>query len=232
MSSPGDLPAILDRDAITFGARTIDAPSVALGVVLGAASHDAFELARADAAQARDARLALAHGQASHHLAVEGEPAARCRRVDGDVGAQGHHAAADVEANRPQRDRAAVGVGEDGAADGDAVAVVDVGCDHHQACPREAGRGDDLGIDAVLDVVEQGRGQEQADRDVADVLAAHVEPALAGVDAETLPGSGRDGGGGHVHQPPYRDAAPGSGRLAWTVHVQPPAADPADRRRP
>ena len=103
------------------------------------------------------------------------------------LGSQRDHATADVEAHRTERDRALVGVGQDGAADRHPVAVVHVGGDHHQLDAQEPGGVDDLLVDAILDRIEKCQGQEESHRNLAGVGGGQGVEALTAVDGEGLP---------------------------------------------
>src|SRR5207302_11410375 len=109
------LPAILDWDAVALRLRAVDALPVRRHVVVGAAADEPFEFRTVDSGETANATLTDTHVHALHHGPVEGKAALLGGRLSGDARTQRHHAAADVESNRPERDGSLVGISDDGA---------------------------------------------------------------------------------------------------------------------
>ena len=89
--------------------------------------------------------------------------------------------AANVEANRAHGHGARFGIGKEDRADWHAIPVVDVGRDRDQFDTSKAGGIDDLGIDGVLDLVEQVRREEEPHRSDPDLLGMECVVASTGI---------------------------------------------------
>ena len=182
----GDLPIVVDGDALTLGAIAGDARAVLGGVVLGASPDDVLQLGAGEpTVEQRSA--ARTERDAFEHFLVKGELPIGCRALPGDVALGADHAATNVEADRAHREGAAVAVGQDDAADRHAVAEVGVGGDADQACAREARRVDDLPVDRRLGLAEQVFAEKEPDGHAASVTGLEGELALAGSFCEQLP---------------------------------------------
>ena len=94
--------------------------------------------------------------------------------------------AADVVAHRPIA-CARVGVGDEDAAGGNAIAVVRVGRNHDQPHAGEARGVDDLAVEDVLGIREERRREEEAHRHVPCVLGLQFVVARAVPAREVLP---------------------------------------------
>lgn len=116
-----DLPAGVRAGVAVRGAIGRD-------IVFGAAVHQPLELFHGNRAQPVLLALAAdAHLDPMHHGSIEGEAFRVGRPVGEHIRSRAHHAAADVETNRIHRDGATLDIGEDDAADRNAVAHMGVG---------------------------------------------------------------------------------------------------------
>ena len=86
LAAPGDLPVVVDRDAVALGAAAVEARAVLLDVVLGAAADELLELA-SSTLPSFTLLPPAPRLDALHHLAVERELAVGRRALGGDLGA-------------------------------------------------------------------------------------------------------------------------------------------------
>jgi hypothetical protein len=171
---PGDVPVVVHRDAVPLGRAPPGAQC------LRPAPHDLLEALRGDGLAPR----ARPQAHPGHDPPGELLDLVRGGPVPGHLRAQHAHAAADVVAHRSHGQGAA---GSDDAAHGDAVALVDVGGDGHVQHPRKAPGVLDLPAQALLHLLEEPLGHEEAHLPLLGAVPVEARWVAPG---RALPGHG------------------------------------------
>ena len=169
-TAPRRLPGVVDGEAVPFSPRPVHALAIVLRIVSGAATDDRLELVLRQVFEACAADLAGSKCDSACDLPIEAQPILRRRRAYRHATRGAHHSAANVEADGTHGHGARLSIRQEHGADGHAVAVVNVGRDRHQLDAGKAGRIHDLGINGLLDLVEQVGREEQAYRHRPDFL--------------------------------------------------------------
>src|SRR5579883_2829832 len=145
------LPGVIDRNKVPLGGFALIAKGVRAG------PDDLLKLLLGERLLAA---LANAQADTRHHLLGEflAQPVVQAL-FHGDIGAKGHHAAADIKAHGRLAERA---VGRHHAADRDDIPAVGVGRDDNVGNAREAGCRRDLRKDRLLALREELFGHEDA----------------------------------------------------------------------
>ncbi len=186
LAAVGNPPVVVHGDAVALRVAAVERRPVLLDVILRAPAHEVLKLLVRQPPEL----LTLPpepHVHPRHHRAVKLQPPLRRRRLRLHPRPRRHHPAADVVAHRPHGDRAVLRVGDEDAADGDAVAVVRVGRDDDHADAGEARGVDDLPVENLLGRFEELRREEEADAYVARVLRVEFVEALAVPARKVLP---------------------------------------------
>src|SRR5688572_20081750 len=101
-ATPGNLPIVIDRNAVTFSAAAIESRTMRLDVMFGSATDEVREFRLGKIWEATTF-AAGTHRHAPHHSSIKLQTLFRLRCVGWHVGFRAHHPAANVVANRPHR---------------------------------------------------------------------------------------------------------------------------------